>query len=264
MPIRRVALWNCKSYWIELATSSQDAANKFYADLFGYQVNQTPIGGGQLYTILRLDGRDAAACYTMMDDEKKMGIPPHWNLYVAVSSADESARKAAELGGKIIAAPFDVMDAGRMAIVQDPTGAIFHLWQANRSPGIGIAGVPGTLCWADLNTKDPERAKQFYEALFGWTISAGEKDPSGYLHIRNGDEFIGGMPPASMLDPNAPPHWLIYMFTEDAAATANRAKDSGAKILMPPMKIQDVGDMAVIADPQGAVFALFSATKATA
>jgi hypothetical protein len=250
--------------WIELATSDQDAANKFYAELFGYQVNQQPIGGGQLYTIFQLDGRDAGACYTMMDDEKKLGIPPHWNLYVAVESADESAKKAGELGGKIIAQPFNVMDAGRMAVIQDPSGAIFQLWQANRSQGIGIAGVPGTLCWADLNTRDPDSAKQFYGALFGWTLTPGEKDMSGYLHIKNGEEFIGGVPPAAMMGPNTPSHWMIYLFTEDVGATANRAKDLGANILMPPMKIQEVGEMAVIADPQGAVFALFAPTKATA
>lgn len=247
--------------WIELATSDQDAANKFYTKLFGYQVNQQPIGGGQLYTIFRLDGRDAGACYTMQDDEKTLGIPPHWNLYIAVASVDESAKRAGELGGKIVAPPFDVMDAGRMAVIQDPTGAIFQLWQANRSQGIGIAGVPGTLCWADLNTKDPDRAKQFYEGLFGWTISPGEKDPSGYLHIKSGDEFIGGVPPASLMDPNTPSHWMIYLYTEDIGATTNRAKDLGAKILMTPMKIQEVGEMAVIADPQGAIFALFSASN---
>jgi uncharacterized protein len=250
--------------WIELATSDQDAANKFYAELFGYQVNQFPIGGGQLYTIFRLDGRDAGACYTMMDDEKKLGIRSHWNLYVAVENTDESAKRAGELGGKIIAQPFNVMDAGRMAVIQDPTGVIFQLWQANRSQGIGIAGVAGTLCWADLNTRDTDRAKQFYEALFGWTLSPGEKDMSGYLHIKSGDEFIGGAPPATLMDPNTPPHWMIYLFAEDIAATANRAKELGAKVLMTPMKIQDVGEMAVIEDPQGAIFALFAAPKATA
>ena len=250
--------------WVELATSDQDAANKFYSQLFGYQVNQQPIGGGQLYTIFRLDGRDAGACYTMMDDEKNLGIRPHWNLYIAVASTDESAKQAGELGGKVVAQPFDVMDAGRMAVIQDPTGAIFQLWQANRSQGIGIAGVPGTLCWADLNTTDPDRAKQFYEALLGWKLALGEKDTSAYLHIKSGDEFIGGVPPASLMDPNTPSHWMIYLFTEDIRAAANHAKELGAKVLMTPMKIQDVGEMAVIEDPQGAIFALFSPTEANA
>src|ERR1700742_861964 len=105
--------------WIELATSDQNAAKEFYSKLFGYSPEDQPLGDDQKYTIFRVDGRDAAAGYTMQDAEKKQGAPPHWNLYIAVVSADESAKRAAELGGKVLAAPFDVMTAGRMAVIQD-------------------------------------------------------------------------------------------------------------------------------------------------
>jgi predicted enzyme related to lactoylglutathione lyase len=247
--------------WVELATTDQNAAKGFYTSLFGWAANDTPIGPNDLYTIFRIDSRDAAAGYTMRADEREMGIPSHWNLYIAVANADESAKRAGELGAKVLAAPFDVMDAGRMAVIQDPTGAIFQLWQAKRNQGIGIAGAEGTLCWADLSTPDPARAKPFYEGLFGWKISLGQNDTSGYLHLQNGEEFIGGIPPASQRPAGAPAHWLLYFWVGDVDACAAKAKDLGAAIYLPPMTIPNVGRMAIVADPQGAVFAIFNSTR---
>lgn len=246
--------------WIELATTDQNAAKEFYSSLFGWNINDMPIGPNDVYTVFRIDGRDAAAGYTMRADEKAMGIPPHWNLYIAVASVDEAVKKVPDLGGKVITPPFDVMDAGRMAVIQDPTGAFFQLWTANRSQGIGIAGVEGTLCWADLNTSDPDRVKTFYEGLFGWKISAGE-DNTGYQHLQSGEEYIGGIPPASTLPPGVPPHWMVYFFVNDVDAATAKAEGLGAKVHMPPMTIEKVGRMSVVADPQGAIFALFSALK---
>ena len=142
--------------------------------------------------------RDSAAGYTMRADERAMNLPSHWNLYIAVENADAAAAKAAQLGGKVLAPAFDVMDAGRMAVIQDPTGAVFVVWQAKRNAGIGIVGDPGAFCWADLSTPDPERAKQFYSGLFGWQLFAGEKDPSGYLHIMNGEKISAVFRPRSI------------------------------------------------------------------
>ncbi len=241
--------------WIELATSDQNAAKKFYSSLFGWEPNDMPMGPDAFYTIFRLQGKDCAAAYTLGAQEQ--GVPPHWNLYIAVENADAAANKAASLGAKVIAPAFDVMDAGTMAVLEDPTGAVFIVWQANRNAGIGIAGEPGTLCWADLSTGDPARAQKFYAALFGWEISAGEKDSSGYLHIKNSDRFIGGIQPAEMRNPNAPPHWLIYLNVADVDASAAKAKELGAKFFVPPMSVEDVGRMAILADPQGAVSAIF-------
>lgn len=241
--------------WIELATTDQIAAKNFYGSLFGWVANDMPMGPDSFYTIFRLQGRDCAAGYTMGAQEQ--GMPPHWNLYVAVENADAAAEKAASLGAKVLAPAFDVFDAGRMAVLQDPTGAVFVVWQANRNAGIGIAGEPGTLCWADLSTGDPGRAQKFYSDLFGWEISPGEKDPSGYLHIKNGDHFIGGIPPAQFRDPNSPPHWLIYFYVVDVDASAAKAKELGANFYVPPMSIEGVGRMAIMADPQGAVSAIF-------
>jgi uncharacterized protein len=247
--------------WIELATSDQTAAKNFYGALFGWTPNDMPMGTGEFYTIFRLDGRDAAAGYTLRPDQVAQHVPPHWMLYIQVDNVDASAAKVQPLGGKVIVAPFDVFDAGRMSVIQDPTGAYSCLWQPNKSTGIGIDTVHGTLCWADLSTSDPERAQKFYSGLLGWQFTRGEKDDSGYLHIKNGEHFIGGIPPAKHLQFGAPPHWLAYFQVDDVDATANKAKEMGAKLYMPPMSVEGVGRMSIIADPQGAVFAIFKSAR---
>jgi predicted enzyme related to lactoylglutathione lyase len=219
------------------------------------------MGPGETYTIFRLEDRDAAAAYTMRKEQRDMGVPPNWMLYIRVENADASAARAAELGGKVLAPPFDVMDVGRMAVIQDPTGAVFAAWQPKEHAGIGIAGVPGTMCWADLSTPDVAAAKAFYEGLFGWKIAAGEHDTSGYLHIQNGEAMIGGVPPSQHRNPKAPPHWLVYFQVADVDATAAKAQELGAKIWLQPTSMENVGRMAVMADPQGAALAIFKSAR---
>ena len=149
------------------------------------------------------------------------------------------------------------MSAGRMAVIQDPTGAIFCVWQANQNAGIAVTGEPGTLCWADLSTPDPERAKTFYEGLFGWKLVLSQNDSNGYLHISNGDNFIGGVPPAQYRNPDVPPHWMLYFYVADVDASAAKATALGAAVHMAPMTVEKVGRMAFLADPQGSAFAIF-------
>ncbi len=175
-----------------------------------------------------------------------------------VASADDAAKRAAKLDGTVLMEAFDVPNAGRMAVLQDPTGAAFCVWEGKENKGTGIAHVDGTLCWADLSTPDPQRASKFYSDLFGWQIMTDEKDPEhNYLHIKNGEHFIGGIPPVSDRQPNTPPHWLPYFNASNCDALADKAKALGAKFYLPPTTMENVGRFAVLADPQGAVFALF-------
>jgi predicted enzyme related to lactoylglutathione lyase len=143
-----------------------------------------------------------------------------------------------------------------MAVVQDPTWAVLAIWEPKKHKGIGIADADGTLCWADLSTPDPPRAIGFYSGLFGWRFEPGH-DASGYLHIRNGEQFIGGVQPISQRDPETPPHWLPYFATSNCDETAGKAEKLGATFLLPPMTMEGVGRMAVLKDPHGAVFAIF-------
>jgi hypothetical protein len=210
--------------------------------------------------VFKLAGRDTAAAYSMRKEQRAQGVPPHWMLYISVENADQSVAKAAQAGGTVLSPAFDVMDAGRMAVIQDPTGAIFSLWQPKRSQGITITG-DNAFCWADLSTPDPERAGKFYAELFGWQLAKDEKDPSGYIHIKNGENFIGGIPPAAHRSPTAPPHWLIYFQVADPEGTTAKAGKLGGRILMPARKMENVGTFSIVSDPQGAAFALFKSAR---
>ena len=247
--------------WMELGTSDQSAAKKFYTDLFGWTVNDSPMGPGEFYSMFQLNGQSAAAAYTLRADQKAQGVPSHWMLYIATSSADQSAAKAKELGGLVLAGPFDVMDVGRMAVIQDPTGAVFCVWETKSNGGITTKGESGAFCWADLNTPNVARASDFYTKLFGWKLEKGENDSSGYLHIKNGDDYIGGVPPAEHRNPNAPPHWLLYFDTENCDASVDKARKNGANVYYGPVTMEGVGRFAVLADPQGAVFSLFQSAR---
>jgi hypothetical protein len=243
--------------WIELATSDQKAAKDFYGQLFGWSANDSPLAPGDFYTIFQLEGRAAAAAYSLRKDQKEQGVASHWMLYVAVENADATAKKVDEVRGKVLCPPFEVDTYGKMAVIQDPTGPVFSIWEPRANQGTGIAGVGGTLCWADLSSPDPARASKFYSDLFGWKVTSDTDDKSGYQHIQNGEDFIGGILPNAEPDAKIPPHWLPYFMVANCDMSAAKAKEIGAGFLLPPTTMENVGRMAVVVDPQEAVFAIF-------
>lgn len=243
--------------WVEVAASDQTAAKSFYGALFGWTAKDVPIGENDFYSLMELQGRVAAGAYSMRQDERAAGLPSHWKLYVAVANAEEAVKKSAQLGGKVIDAPFKIGDRGTAAVIQDPTGAVLFLWQGDKRPGIGVTGEPGAFCWADLNTPDQQRAKTFYEGLFGWKLEPGQGKESGYLHIVNGENYIGGVPQAEPGSAHHPPHWLVYFAVSDVDKTFQVATEMNASSLLGPVDFEGVGRVAIVADPQGAVFALF-------
>lgn len=239
---------------MELATTDQDAAKRFYTTLFGWTFFDNPMGPDEFYTMFQLEGENVSGGYTLRQEQRNMGVPSNWNLYMSVESADAAVAKAVELGASVLGGPFDVYDFGRMAVMADPTGAVFSVWQANKHPGFGIMSQPGSFCWADLSTADPAAGAKFYAAMFGYEMPPRQ---GGYLHLKNGNEFIGGIQPAEHRDPKSPPHWLVYIQVADCAASTEKAKELGARIYFGPTDMADIGVMTVLADPQGAVFALF-------
>ena len=247
--------------WIELSTTDQKSAKTFYTSLFGWTVQDHPMGPGDVYTIFQLKGRDVGAACTLRPEQRSQHVPPHWMIYITVDNADASASLAGNLGGKVLAPAFDVMDLGRMAVLQDPTGATFSIWQARQKSGATVEREEGALCWADLSTPDQATASKFYSGLFGWKLSAGVNDSSGYLHIQNGEEYIGGVPPGTHRDPKAPPHWLSYIQVADCDATATKAKQLGATFYLEPKSMENVGRFAILADPQGAALAIFQSAS---
>jgi uncharacterized protein len=237
--------------WIELATTDGDAAKKFYGELFGWEAQDNPIGPDMVYTMLRLNGKDVAALYQKGEEMKQ--VPTHWASYISVASADESAAKAKSLGATVVQEPFDVMEHGRMAVIADPTGAHFCIWQPKQHKGVGVKGETNSLCWNELLTNDTEKAKEFYTNLFGWTskTDAGE---TPYTEWINGDDHIGGMMQIQPQMGPMPPNWGIYIAVTDCDATAEKATSLGGRQYVPPTDIPNVGRFAVLSDPQGAVF----------
>lgn len=243
--------------WLELGTTNRSAAKDFYTKLLGWTANDMPMGPEMTYTIFKNGDGDAGGAYDLMKDQIDAHVPPHWMPYIRVDSVDSSFAKAMELGATQVVPPTDIPNVGRFALFQDPTGAHLSIFQLGQHRGISGFGNVGSLCWADLNTPDPEKASKFYSALFGWTFETGK---DGYRHIVNGtshENMIGGIPPQMHAPPGTPAHWMSYFHVADTKATAEKAAGMGASTLMPAQLMQDVGTLAVLADPQGAVFALY-------
>jgi predicted enzyme related to lactoylglutathione lyase len=235
--------------WIELGTSDAGGAKAFYTGLFGWDVSETPMGENETYYIFKKDGADTAAMYQM--GAQMQGIPPNWLSYVAVSDADGSVDQAKRLGGNVMNGPFDVMDFGRMAVIADPQGAAFAVWQARTNIGVGVRDEPDTLCWNELQTRDVQKAKHFYADLFGWRA----KESPEYIEVSAGEQPIGGIM-QSQAPPHVPSYWLAYFAVDDCDGTAEKARSLGATIRLDPMDVPNVGRFSVIVDPQGATFAV--------
>ena len=172
-----------------------------------------------------------------------------------VANADEVSAKAKALGGTVVKEPFDVMDVGRMAVIIDPTGAAFCIWQPGTHTGFGVKGEPNSLSWNELLTTDTTRAIDFYTKLFGWTADThGGAMP--YTEWKNGDEHAGGMMQIQPHMGPMPPNWGIYFAVDDCDATFQKATSLGAQACVPPIDIENVGRFATISDPQGAVFSI--------
>jgi uncharacterized protein len=247
--------------WTDLGTTDSDGAKAFYGGLFGWELEDMPVPEGPPYTMARIGGKAVCALYQRSADQPG---PPAWLCYVTVEDAGATARRAGELGATVISEPFDVLQAGRMAVLQDPTGAVFAIWQPGESIGAELVNDPGAMTMNQLNTGDPEAAELFYSELFGWRFdqlaeaASVDTDVAGqeYWGIFNGERLNGGMMPLSQAGPGAPPAWLVYFTSADLDASVARIAELGGQVMVQPMRIQS-GRIAVAQDPQGAVFALF-------
>jgi uncharacterized protein len=235
--------------WVELATTDTVAAKAFYAALFGWTTQDVP-----QYAFFQLDGRTVAGLAELQADARQAGVPPSWASYVSVEDADAVSARATELGGSVRAAPFDVFDAGRMAVLADPQGAVISVWQPARTQGAEVVNTPGSFTWNDLQTTDPEAVAGFYRDLFGWEIAATEGAGGQYFTINNGGRMNGGLMRSSQ--EGVPPYWMAYFGVESTDAAITRAQDAGGDVLAGPMDLP-AGRIAVLRDPQGATFAVF-------
>jgi uncharacterized protein len=266
--------------WVDTSQPDPESAARFYGGLFGWEFeDRMPSDAPGNYFVAKLHGRDVAAVGSQME-----GAPPTpvWNTYIAVDNADDTAAKIAKAGGSTLAEPFDVLDAGRMAVFSDPSGAVFSVWQAGQHSGAQLVNEAGTWNFSDLNTRDFDGATAFYGDVFGWVAGALEGGGMEFTFLRlpgygdflertvqpglrAGQEEAGAPPEfadvvASMVrmtsdrfPDDVPPHWSVTFAVDDTDATASRAEELGGTLMAPPM---DAGPtrIAVVRDPQGAVF----------
>jgi predicted enzyme related to lactoylglutathione lyase len=186
--------------------------------------------------------------------------PAAWNTYIIVDDAAATTQKVKDAGGKVVAEPMTVMDAGTLAVFQDPEGAFISVWQPNQMPGAELYNQTGSFGWNELNTRDVEGAKAFYSKVFGWGAETNPMPTGGsYTEWKlNGRSIGGAMDITNVAPPDVPPNWLVYFGVENCDEGVAKVKELGGNLLVGPMDIQP-GRFAIVQDPQGAVFALFSA-----
>ncbi|MGH9190910.1 MAG: VOC family protein [Acidimicrobiales bacterium] len=260
--------------WVDTSQLDPEAAVDFYSGLFGWQFEDVmPQGSEGKYFIARLRGGDVAAVGSILEAAPPMAM---WNTYIWVDSADDAASKVRDAGGGVLMEPFDVMDAGRMAVFTDPEGAAFCVWQANELMGAKVVNEPGSLNFNGLATRDVEGAKAFYGSVFGWsTLNVGggaemwtlpgygdhlERDnpdlrkqlaeaggPAGF------EDVVASINPIPEDQTDTPAHWSVTFGVEDTDATAASATERGGRVVVPPFDAPWVR-MTIINDPQGATF----------
>jgi predicted enzyme related to lactoylglutathione lyase len=229
--------------WID--TWQGEVAAGFYTELFGWEAARSD------YSMFRLRGRDVAG----LGGERVE--PAAWTTYIQVDDADRAAAAVTEAGGSLVREPFDSLDGGRMAIAADPAGGVFAVWQLGEHSGAAVVNEPGAWAMSILSTPEPEAAKAFYGAVFGW-----ETESFGPATIFRLPGFVGGEPQqpvprdvvAVMMQGDVAA-WTPDFRVHDADAVATHAGDLGGSVLMPPSDT-GVGRTAVLADPAGAVFSV--------
>jgi predicted enzyme related to lactoylglutathione lyase len=234
--------------WIDLGAPDIDKAAAFYGGLFGWAAEEAgPVEETGGYRTFTYKGHRVAG----LGPAQNPG-PPFWTSYFAVADADASVAKAKELGGMCFVEPMDVMDLGRMAVLADPTGAAFSVWQAGAHRGAALVNEANTWCWNELSTRDLATAKAFYRDLLGAGLGGADE----YVELQVGGASVAGMMPMpEMVPAEVPPYWLVYIAVDDCDASVAKAQGLGASLVTGPMEVP-VGRLAVLADDQGAMFAV--------
>ena len=259
--------------WVAANEPDPEAALPFYGGLFGWEFREvTPPDASGKYFIAQLRDGDVAGVAPLPEGAPPMAV---WSTYIWVDSADETAATVEAAGGKTITPPFDVMDAGRMAVFADPEGAVFCVWQANRHKGANVVNEHGALNFNGLGTRDPEAAKSFYGSVFGWeTLDLGnfqawtlpgyaefleQREPGLRERMKEGgapagfEDVVAAINPIGDDQPETPPHWSVTFAVDDADAAAAKGYELGGKVVAPPFDAPWVR-MTVLTDPQGAMF----------
>jgi len=239
--------------WVDLGTTDPEAAKAFYSGLFGWSFLDLPTDSGTIYSMAQLEGHNVAGLGPLDPGMKEQGVPPFWSSYVKHDDVDGVAAKAAGAGGNVMFPPLDVMDSGRMTMIQDPTGAIFGVWQPGNHTGAQLVNIPNALTWNELQTPSIDMARSFYAAVFDWSYDV---DENGYVAAKVEDRVQAGMMQFNGQMENVPPNWSVYFLVADVEAAAAKASKLDGSLLLPVTQAGEVGKFCVVQDPQGAVFSV--------
>ncbi len=247
--------------WIDLATTDTDAAKSFYGTVFGW--NSMPVGEdeGTPYTMFTKGGKVVAGMGELMPEQVEAGTPPMWSTYINVDDVDATIDEVKEAGGAVVVDAMDIMDTGRMAFVADCTGAAFGLWQLGTHTGAQLANEHGSFTWNELITDDTESAEDFYKRVFGYRTEVADT-PNGPYTAFWADGNVEGHAAAGMMGrpptigPEVPSYWGVYFAVNDVDASVATIESNDGSVFVPPMDLPGVGRMAVVADPQGAMFSI--------
>jgi predicted enzyme related to lactoylglutathione lyase len=243
--------------WVDLMSPDTEAAKKFYSTVFDWTPEDRPTAMGIPYTIFKLGDDEICGMGPLPPDMQEQGIPSSWNSYINVDDLESAADKVQSLGGTIFMPAMKVMDAGWMVGIMDPTGGRVFLWKKNEHVGATRINDPGCLCWNELATRDIEKAREFYGALFDWQFEDNPSATSKYYIVHNKGIMNGGIMQMNEQWPEGvPPHWGIYFAVENAEEACKRLTDSGGEVYAAPFEIP-IGKIAVVSDPFKAVFHFF-------
>jgi predicted enzyme related to lactoylglutathione lyase len=239
--------------WTDVSAPDLDAAAAFYGGLFGWDAEETgtveETGGYRMFT---LRGRHVAG----LGPTREGGPPPLWTTYISVADAAAACAAATAAGGTVFMEPFDVMGSGRMAVLADPQGAMFCVWQPITHPGARIVNEPGAVVWNELATRETEPEIAFYEAVFGWTHETAPMGGTEYTTWKRDGEMVAGMIRMNEQWPaEIPAHWMVYVAVADVEASCARLTELGGTISVPATEIE-IGTFAVVADPNQAFFSM--------
>jgi predicted enzyme related to lactoylglutathione lyase len=239
--------------WVDLMAKDQQAALDFYRDLLGWQGRPGPAEFGG-YAVCELNGRAAAGIGRATAPEGTQEPPTVWTSYLASTDAQATQDAVVGAGGTLLVPVTDVGDLGRMLIAADPQGAVFGVWQAGEFSGAQVADEPGALTWNELHTGDVPAATAFYGEAFGIEIEPMD-GAEAYWELRVGGRAVGGVTLLDNDPPGTPAHWLTYFSVDDVDSTVDALVRRGGTVLAPPFDMV-AGRMTVVADPQGAPFAM--------
>jgi predicted enzyme related to lactoylglutathione lyase len=223
--------------WADVASPDVDASAAFYGELFGWEhmqgENAEETGG---YGMFAMDGKLVAGIGPLQNPQQ----PPVWSTYVNVDSADDAVAKATAAGGQVAMPPMDVMDAGRMAFLIDPGGAFIGVWQAEKHHGAELVGEPGTVGWSELATREPDAARTFYPAVFGWEPADWGPEGVEYTLWNVDGQPVGGMMAMGDRYPaEVPAHWARTSSSRTPTRPRRRrttsAAPSSSRPSTPPM-----------------------------